>query len=125
MRNIASTQDFDAFLGSTTGRALFLLKHSTACGLSARALDEYRSFLAGSGEPGHAYLDLRAYRDVSVEVSQRSGIAHQSPQAILFVDGKAVWSASHWSLTHLTLSRAIADHAPKSDAPPPNNRMSA
>jgi bacillithiol system protein YtxJ len=38
-------------------------------------------------------------RELSRLVAEETGIRHESPQIILFRNGKAVWSASHGAVT--------------------------
>jgi bacillithiol system protein YtxJ len=45
--------------------------------------------------------------DVSDEIARRSGVRHQSPQAILLREGKPVWDASHIGITVDSLLAAI------------------
>jgi bacillithiol system protein YtxJ len=47
-------------------------------------------------------------REISDNVEERFGIRHESPQAILIDNEKAVWHASHWKVTESTLGAAIA-----------------
>ena len=41
------------------------------------------------------YLDLIQYRALSDFIAENSGIEHQSPQLIVFQNGKPVYNASH------------------------------
>jgi len=87
--------------------SFLLLKHSGRCGVSARAFDAFGKFLAeGSGGPG-GFIDVIADPDLSRRVAERTGVAHESPQAILLRDGVAVWSATHFSITGKALAEAL------------------
>jgi bacillithiol system protein YtxJ len=44
---------------------------------------------------------------VSDAVSQRFGIRHETPQAILLRNGKVVWNASHFRITASQLNQAV------------------
>jgi bacillithiol system protein YtxJ len=46
-------------------------------------------------------------RDVSREVEARTGVPHESPQALVLRDGRAVWSASHFDITADAVERAL------------------
>lgn len=108
---ITSIEELDQFLASTAERPRYLFKHSTRCPVSTRALDQFEDFLdAAADAAAHVYLDLIAHRDVSNAVAERSGIAHESPQAILFAGGSAVWNASHGRITKASLEGALAEH---------------
>ncbi len=41
------------------------------------------------------YLDLLNYRSVSSFIASKTNIEHQSPQLIVFQNGKAIYDASH------------------------------
>ena len=83
-----------------------LFKHSTACPISRAAYQEM------SGLDGEvALVVVQTSRDVSREVATRTGIRHESPQAIILRNGKPVWSASHWDITAERVKQAMSDHA--------------
>ena len=85
-----------------------LYKHSPLCGLSAIAAGQVRTFLeAGAGAPVYV-LDVIRERKLAREVERRLGIRHESPQAIVLRDGKAVWHASHRGVTAEALREAVA-----------------
>ena len=113
MNKIESIEEFDQFLASSNEEPLLLFKHSTRCPISTTALREYEAFLDHQGEAGrrHAYLDIIAFRDVSNAVAERSGVRHESPQALLFENGTARWNDSHGRITKESLLAAIAGSA--------------
>lgn len=41
------------------------------------------------------FIDVRLSRALSTFVSDKTGIKHESPQAILLQDGIVIWHASH------------------------------
>ncbi len=71
-----------------------LFKHSLTCPISARA---YRQMQAYDGEV--ALVVVQRARAVSREVEARTGVRHESPQAIILRAGRAAWSASHFDIT--------------------------
>jgi bacillithiol system protein YtxJ len=50
-------------------------------------------------------------RDVSREVETLTGIRHESPQAIILRNGRAVWNVSHWRITRSAVEEAVRQHA--------------
>jgi bacillithiol system protein YtxJ len=46
-------------------------------------------------------------RDVSSEIASRTGVRHESPQAIVLRNGEAVWSASHYDITSDAVEQAL------------------
>jgi bacillithiol system protein YtxJ len=91
---------------------VLLFKHSTACPISAWAHREFRQWLAtAASPPPTALVRVIEERPVSNAIAQRLGVGHQSPQAILVVDGRAVWNASHHEITVASLETAVAGKA--------------
>lgn len=73
-----------------------IYKHSFSCGIcsySLRRLEERMEDFLPHVKP--YFIDVRAQRDLSNRVAQKSGVEHQSPQAILLYGGAAYWSDSH------------------------------
>lgn len=73
-----------------------IFKHSTRCSISSMAKNRLER------EWNHDfpiyYLDLIAYRAISDRISERSGVTHQSPQLIVFQNGKVIYHASHTAI---------------------------
>lgn len=66
-------------------------------------------------EPTSSILDLAVlYKHSPVcgqfarEIEERTGIRHESPQAIVMRGGEPVWHASHRGVTQEALTRAVA-----------------
>lgn len=75
---------------------VFIFKHSTACGLSARALAEFNAFLATAPEGfGYYQVDVLEARAASDRIEELSGVRHESPQVLLLWEAKCVWDADH------------------------------
>ena len=83
-----------------------LFKHSLVCPISAAAFNEYRRFLAAGGSVPTAWLDVRGQRPLAQAVAARTGVPHESPQALLLEAGKVVWHASHGAITRASLRAA-------------------
>ncbi|HEX8367525.1 MAG TPA: bacillithiol system redox-active protein YtxJ [Pyrinomonadaceae bacterium] len=73
---------------------VLVFKHSTTCPISAAA---YRQIEAVDGDVN--IIIVQSARDVSNELANRTGIRHESPQAIVLKDGKPVYHASHYNVT--------------------------
>src|SRR2546430_17290874 len=81
---------------------VLLFKHSPQCPISAEARAEYEAFRARP-DATTAFVDVIADRAVARGIAERCGVAHASPQAILFENGRPVWHASHGARTRPTL----------------------
>jgi bacillithiol system protein YtxJ len=92
-------------------KPVLLFKHSYTCGISAEALDELRTHLDGRTNPAgirYAMVTVQTHRDVSNAIATRLGVRHETPQAILVHEGRAVWTASHFRVNAAELAKALA-----------------
>lgn len=81
-----------------------VFKHSTRCFISRTALRDFESSGMNAGNPQTFYkLDLLSFREVSNAIASHTSVEHQSPQVIVLKDGKAVYSASHASISFDTV----------------------
>ena len=88
-----------------------LYLHDPWCPINSRA----RSELSALQGPIHS-VDVSVQHDLKHEVARRTGIRHESPQAILLRDGEPVWNASHHRITHNAAYEALAAAAEDIDA---------
>ncbi len=88
-----------------------LFKHSLICPISTRAFAEYKRFLAEHPGTPTAWVDVIGQRPLSQAVARRTGVQHESPQALLFEEGSVTWNASHGGITHDSLATALAGQA--------------
>ena len=112
MRSLVPLHDIesvDAAIEESRERPVLLFKHSRYCGVSCEALDELQSHIDAQAVPVVSYkmVTVQTHRPVSDAVAQRLGIRHETPQAILLRNGKAVWNASHFRITARQLDQAI------------------
>ncbi len=84
---------------------MVIFKHSNACGISSAA---YREMEKLEGEVN--LLEVQSARDVSRELADMTGIRHETPQVIVFKDGKAVWNASHFDVKAGAVLKAVESH---------------
>ena len=105
---LMTVEDLDRALGDSTSRPLLLFKHSLTCPISARAFQEFEAHLEGP-DPNVTYrmIVVQNSRNVSNEAAARLGVKHETPQAILIRNGRAVWHASHMGITSEALESAI------------------
>lgn len=105
----AALREFLATPGSEPG-LLFL--HDPGCPISTRA---HREMARLGGEI--PMVDVRRSSGVGRAVETATGIRHESPQVIVFADGRATWSASHFAITAAAVRRALAAAGPADDEP--------
>jgi bacillithiol system protein YtxJ len=101
----------DRALEQPDGVPVLLFKHSATCDISAAAWDSFHNFLDDNETPVNVYyVVVQTARAVSNAIEQRFDILHESPQAILLVNGKPVWNASHRRLMAKTFHDALKTH---------------
>jgi len=103
--------DENALETALAGHSFLLFKHSLICPVSGRAFQEYRSFLEQHPATPTAWLDVIGQRPLSRALAERTGVKHESPQALLFESGTVAWHASHGGITRHSLAAALAGQA--------------
>lgn len=100
----------DEAIAESRERPVLLFKHSRYCGVSCEALDELQSHIdmGAAASVSYKMITVQTHRPVSDAAAQRLGIRHETPQAILLRDGKAVWNASHFRITATQLDQVLA-----------------
>ncbi len=107
---VENVTDVEPLFESSRRQPVLLFKHSLTCPISGRAFQEYESFLEARPEDDetvYTLVEIQKTRDVSAAIAERSGIKHESPQAILLRDGEVTWHASHWSIKADSLASAV------------------
>lgn len=103
IRFIGSTEELDEVLAQSVA---LLFKHSTRCGTSRRALAEAERYSRDEDAVATYVIDVIGQRGLSLEVAERLGVRHESPQAILLRGGSPAWHASHGRITADSLRAA-------------------
>ncbi|HUQ30980.1 MAG TPA: bacillithiol system redox-active protein YtxJ [Pyrinomonadaceae bacterium] len=102
---ITDTNALEQLLTRSHDAPVVLFKHSTTCPISAAAYKQ----MSKVGNEVSLVVVQRA-RDVSSEIASRTGIQHESPQAIVLRNGEAVWAASHFDITAGAVEEAVREH---------------
>lgn len=101
--------DFDTIIGNSRQRPVFLFKHSNVCPISAAACRHFNEFADSTPDAEFWQVLVREDRPLSLAIAERSAIAHQSPQIILFHKGEPVWHGSHHEIAVKTLDKKLLD----------------
>ncbi len=105
MKELTSMEEVGQILEESENKPIFIFKHSSICSISDRALRQYESFIqsykaeVNDGDFLFYLIRIRDHRALSNEIAARTGVKHESPQAILIVKGKAVWTDSHFEIS--------------------------
>lgn len=89
-----STEKLNELFQKSHEAPIVLFKHSTTCPISAAVYREISNVEADVN-----LVVVQTARAVSNEIASRTGIRHESPQAIVLKDGKPVYHASHYDVT--------------------------
>ncbi len=90
---IHSDKELDELFQKSNEQSVIFFKHSLACPISAGVHREV------SGVDADIYLIvMQQSRGVSNALAEKTGIRHESPQAIVIKDGKPVYHASHYDI---------------------------
>jgi bacillithiol system protein YtxJ len=102
-------EELTRLLDASQRRPQLVFKHSFSCGISAEALDEIIAHLDESRrDVDYAMVTVQSHRDLSNAVARELGVRHETPQALLIVDGRVVWTASHFRVTAKAVGEAIS-----------------
>jgi bacillithiol system protein YtxJ len=91
---INTTEQLDQLFEQSNEKPIVLFKHSLTCPISAGVHQD----ISGADADINIIIMQKA-RNVSDEIARRTGIRHESPQAIIIKDGKVVYHAAHYDVT--------------------------
>ena len=99
---LTDTEGLDELADRSKQRPIVIFKHSLTCPISAAAYDQMTRF---DGEV--VLIEVQRARQLSNEIENRLGVAHESPQVIVMRKGKVVWNASHFKITADAVAEAV------------------
>ncbi len=91
---IHTTDELDALIEQSKEKPIILFKHSTTCPISHGVYKE-----VSNADADINLIVVQHSRNVSTAVAEKTGIRHESPQALILKDGKVVYHASHYDVT--------------------------
>ncbi|HKP87835.1 MAG TPA: bacillithiol system redox-active protein YtxJ [Blastocatellia bacterium] len=108
LKELRTVEELTRALEDSSTKPVLLFKHSLTCPISARAFNEFQSYLTqADSRISYNLITVQTARDVSNEAAARLRIRHESPQAILVRNGREVWNASHYGITASALTQAL------------------
>lgn len=93
-KKIESTEQLDELFTTSNKKPVVLFKHSVTCPISA---DVYQEISNADADVN--LVIVQTERPISLAIAERTGIRHESPQAIILKDGKAIYNASHYDVS--------------------------
>lgn len=103
-RPLVTTVQLDDVLAAPLA---LVYKHSNRCPISTAALHEVQALLEERPDAPVWIVDVNAQRALSREVADRTGVTHESPQAILLSNGEVLYDASHFDVKADALAREL------------------
>jgi monothiol bacilliredoxin len=100
---ITDTKSYEDLVARSKERPVVIFKHSLTCPISSAAYNQMERF---DGEV--ALIEVQRARELSKEIENRLGVAHESPQVIVMRNGQVVWDASHFTITAQAVAAAVA-----------------
>jgi bacillithiol system protein YtxJ len=106
IQEINSRDQFERIIEVSHRAPVVLFKHSASCGISSNVLSEIRNLDAEVN-----VVVVQNSRDVSNEIASRLNLRHETPQAIVLLNGRAVYSASHYNVSSDEIVKILKSEA--------------
>lgn len=105
---VKEVDELESILRASQSSPILIMKHSLTCPISDFAYRQVKQFMKNPID-GVAYklIIVQHARPASDAAARDLGVVHESPQAIIVRDGKAVWNASHYDITEENLREAL------------------
>ena len=108
MKEIKDMEDFEDLVRMSHNQPVFLFKLSPICSISMFVQRIIEKFVQSSDSEFKSYkIDVVGNRAVSRSIAEKTGVQHQSPQALLFRNGECVWNESHQYITEESLNSSV------------------
>jgi bacillithiol system protein YtxJ len=101
--NVDSLERLDSIFAESHTRRVVLFKHSSTCGISSGVYREVATLTSDVN-----IVVIQTNRDVSNAIADRTGIRHESPQAIVLSRGKAAYHASQYDIEAIQIEMSLA-----------------
>ncbi|MBD0326257.1 MAG: bacillithiol system redox-active protein YtxJ [Pyrinomonadaceae bacterium] len=102
-KDVTDAKALEELFALSHSQPVVLFKHSVTCPISTAAYQQM-SRCGGSV----SLIIVQSARDISRRIETKTGVRHESPQAIILRNGQAAWSASHWNVTTDAVKNALS-----------------
>ena len=100
---LSSDLDLDRVVAASHAEPVIVFKHSESCGASWMA----ETSLADGTLPAPVHqIVVQRSRETSDRIARLLGVRHETPQALILVDGRAAWHTSHAGVTRDRVAEA-------------------
>lgn len=109
MEPIRTIEDWERALSRSSEGPIIVYKHSSTCHACTRALSEVHEGVAYKELKCPVYMvTVQEARDASDRIAEDLRVAHESPQAIVVVNGRACYAADHRDISVSQLATMAA-----------------
>ena len=99
-KEIKTMEEFKAIQAESNSIPVLLCKFSPICPISSEAESQFNEYLQTDPIGVSFYrIDVVYARETARGLAKEIEVKHESPQALLFKNGKCVWNESHHHLT--------------------------
>lgn len=107
-KDLQTNDELAALTNASFTQPQLVFKHSTRCSISGTAKGRIdRAMNDFSGKADLHYLDLLTYRPISNQVAEQFAVHHESPQALLIVNGECIAEWSHLEIDPKEILQAV------------------
>jgi len=108
--DLTTVEQLTESLSKSKDKPQLLFKHSTRCSISSMAKTRFeREWDLTPEQCDVHYLDLITYRPVSNQIAEDLNVMHQSPQAILVINGQVAYHSSHNMIEADEIKKIVED----------------
>ncbi len=105
--SLAETDGYESAVARSQEGPVVLFLHDYSCPISRNAYGEMQRLSPEIiGET--RIVDVGREHALKQQIEAETGVRHESPQAIILRDGKAIWDASHFGITAKSVTAALA-----------------
>jgi monothiol bacilliredoxin len=104
---LTTAEQVDDFLSKNAAAAIF---KAGTCHKTQETFAQVQAHLEPREDLPLGIIRVVESRPASNRVAERTGISHESPQIILFKDGKAVFDRDNWDITGESVAEALESH---------------
>ena len=103
---VSDASALEQLFEQSNAEPVLLFKHSNSCPISSRAYRQMQDV-----KTPVSIIVVQDERELSSEVATRTGVRHETPQALVLRNGRAVWAASHFDISADAVEQAVRENA--------------
>ena len=105
IKQITSPETIEEAFGADKA---FIFKNSTVCPVSRAARGQFETFVKSDSRGIEKYMvNVIENRLLSIDIAERTGIRHQSPQLIYLEKGEPKWNMAHFEIKAENIEDAL------------------